>query len=233
MTAEDFQLSLSKYASDSDSAFLQRFFKTGPGEYGEGDVFIGVRVPDTRKVCKEFKDLPLVEIQKLLDSPIHEHRLGAVILLVNQFNKNKQEIYDLYLKNVYKGRVNNWDIVDSSAHQIVGGYLIDKSHDLLFELADSDNLWQRRVAVLATFHFIKNGEASTAIEIAEKLLNDDHDLIHKAVGWMLREIGKQVDEGILIDFLDKHVTKMPRTMLRYSMEKLPEHKRQYYLKKKY
>lgn len=233
MTAEDFQLSLSKYASDSDSAFLQRFFKTGPGEYGEGDVFIGVRVPDTRKVCKEFKDLPLGEIQKLLDSPIHEHRLGAVILLVNQFNKNKEEVYNLYLKNVYKGRINNWDIVDSSAHQIVGGYLIDKPHDLLFELAGSDNLWQRRVAVLATFHFIKNGEASTAIEIAEKLLDDDHDLIHKAVGWMLREIGKQVDEGILIDFLDKHATKMPRTMLRYSMEKLPEYKRQYYLKKKY
>lgn len=232
MTAEDFEQALAKYGSDSDASFLQRFFKTGPGEYGEGDLFIGVKVPDTRKVCREFKDLPLMEIQKLLNSPIHEHRLGAVILLVNQFGKNKEEVFNFYLKNVYKNRVNNWDIVDSSAHQIVGGYLMNKSHDLLFDLANSDNLWQRRVAVLATFHFIKNGEATTALVIAERLLSDDQDLIHKAVGWMLREIGKQIGEDILLDFLNKHVTEMPRTMLRYSIEKLPEHTRQYYLKKK-
>ncbi|OGL31300.1 DNA alkylation repair protein [Candidatus Saccharibacteria bacterium RIFCSPHIGHO2_12_FULL_41_12] len=232
MTAEDFELAIQKYASDSDASFLQRFFKTGEGEYGEGDVFIGARVPDTRKVCKVFKDLSLGEIQKLLDSPIHEHRLAAVILLVNQFNKNKQKIFDLYLNNVYRNRVNNWDIVDSSAHQIVGGYLIDKPRDLLFDLASSDNLWQRRVAVLATFHFIKNGHAVTSIELAEKLLKDNHDLIHKAVGWMLREVGGRVDEAILIDFLDKHAHEMPRTMLRYSIEKLPEQTRQHYLKLK-
>ncbi|MEK9195844.1 MAG: DNA alkylation repair protein [Patescibacteria group bacterium] len=230
MRAEDFELALQKYGSDSDASFLQRFFKTSPGEYGEGDVFIGVRVPDTRKVCKEFKDLPLVEIQKLLDSPIHEHRLGAVIILTGRFGKNQKEVYAFYLKNVRAGRVNNWDIVDSSAHKIIGPYLFDKPRDVLFELADNENLWQRRVAIISTFYFISKGDSSTALELAEKLLNDPHDLIHKAVGWMLREVGGRVEENILIEFLDKHVCEMPRTMLRYAIEKLPESKRQYYLK---
>ncbi len=230
MTAEDFEVALAKYGSDSDAVFLQRFFKTGPGEYGEGDLFIGAKVPDTRKVCREFKNLPLLEIQKLLNSPFHEHRLGAVILLVNQFKSNQKEIYDFYLKNVYAGLVNNWDIVDSSAHQIVGGYLIDRQRDIIYELAQSEKLWEKRVAIIETFHFIKNGDSSTTIDIAEMLLHDKHDLIHKAVGWMLREVGKRVDEAILIDFLDKYANHMPRTMLRYSIEKLPEHKRQYYLR---
>jgi len=230
MKAEGFVKELAKYGSDNDASFLQRFFKTGPGEYGEGDVFIGARVPDTRKVCRKFKDLSLSEIQKLLNSPIHEHRLGAVIILTSQFNKNRDEIYDFYLKNVRAGRVNNWDIVDSSAHKIIGPYLFNKPHDLLFELAGSNNLWQRRVAVISTFYFISKGDGSTCLALAEKLINDPHDLIHKAVGWMLREVGKRVDEAILLDFLDKHAHEMPRTMLRYSIEKLPEHKRLHYLK---
>ncbi len=232
MTAEEFQLSLSQYGSDSDAAHLQRFFKTGPGEYGEGDLFIGAKVPDTRRVCREFKNLPREEIQKLLNSPFHEHRLGAVIVLVNQFKNSQKEVYEFYLKNVYAGLINNWDIVDSSAHQIVGGYLINKQKDIIYELAQSEKLWEKRVAIIATFHFIKNGDSSTTIDIAEVLLHDKHDLIHKAVGWMLREVGKRVDEAMLIDFLDKYAREMPRTMLRYSIEKLSESKRQYYLKLK-
>lgn len=229
MKFEDLIRELNKYADDQRAVHSSRFFKTGVGEYGEGDIFIGVTVPDTRKVCKMFKNLPLSETQKLLDSPIHEHRLSAVILLVNQFGKNQENIYKFYLKNVYEGRVNNWDIVDSSAHQIVGGYLYNKSRDILFELADSENLWQRRIAIIATFYFIKKGDASTTIELAEKLLKDDQDLMHKAVGWMLREVGKRVGEEILLDFLNTNAVQMPRTMLRYSIEKLPESKRRYYL----
>ncbi|MBI5357649.1 DNA alkylation repair protein [Candidatus Saccharibacteria bacterium] len=230
MKYEDFVAELAKYADDQISAHSSRFFKSGEGEYGEGDQFIGVRVPITRKVCKDFKDLPLGEVQKLLDSPIHEHRLAAVIILTDQFQKNQKQVYDFYLKNVYSGRVNNWDIVDTSAHKIVGPYLLDRPRDLLFVLAESENIWQRRVAVISTFYFIKLGDASTCIEIAEKLLNDDHDLIHKAVGWMLREVGSRDGEEILLDFLNKNAVHMPRTMLRYAIEKLPENKRQYYLR---
>lgn len=234
-TADDFMQTLLAHASDNDAVFLQRFFRTGKDEYGEGDVFIGVRVPDTRKVCKEFQDLRLDEIQKLFDSEVHEHRLGAAILLTEQYRKNpdaRPDIYDLYLANVYAGRVNNWDIVDLSAEKIIGPFLSDKPKDLLFELAKSDDLWQRRVAVLSTFYYIKNGEADVTISLAEILLHDNHDLIQKAVGWMLREVGKRVDEAILIDFLDNHAYEMPRTMLRYSIEKLPETTRKYYLAKK-
>ncbi len=234
-TAQDFMQALLAYASDTDAVFLQRFFRTGKGEYGEGDVFIGVRVPDTRKVCKDFKDLSLNEIQKLLDSEVHEHRLGAAILLTEQYRKNpddRPKIYELYLDNVYAGRVNNWDIVDLSAEKIIGPFLDDKPKDLLFELAKSDDLWQRRVAVLSTFYYIKNSQADITIDLAEILLHDSHDLIQKAVGWMLREVGKRVDEAILIDFLDQHAHEMPRTMLRYSIEKLPETTRRYYLAKK-
>lgn len=229
MKYEDFVTELNKYADDQRAVHSIRFFKTGKGEYGEGDIFIGSTVPDTRRVCKEFKNLPLVEIQKLLDSPIHEHRLAAVIILTDQFRNNKREVYDFYLKNVYKGRVNNWDIVDSSAHKIVGPYLYDKPRDLLFELAESEDLWQRRVAIISTFYFISKGDASTSIELSEILLNDKHDLIHKAVGWMLREVGKRAGDEILLDFLNKNAVQMPRTMLRYSIERLPESKRRYYL----
>jgi len=229
MKYENFVAELGKYADDQRAVHSSRFFKSGKGEYGEGDIFIGVRVPDTRKVCREFRSLSLEEVQKLLDSPIHEHRLAAVIILSDQFKKNQKEVYDFYLKNVYKGRINNWDIVDSSAHKIIGPYLYDKPRDFLFDLVASHDLWQRRVAIISTFYFISKGDGSTSIELSEILLNDNHDLIHKAVGWMLREVGKRVDEEILIDFLNKNAVQMPRTMLRYSIEKLPESRRKYYL----
>lgn len=229
MKSEDLIKELNKYADDQRAVHSSRFFKSGKGEYGEGDVFIGVRVPDTRKVCREFRKLSLAEVQKLLDSPIHEHRLAAVIILSDQFKNNQKEIYEFYLNNVYEGRINNWDIVDSSARKIMGPYLFNKPRDILFKLASNDDIWQRRVAVISTFYFISHGDASTAIELAEKLLKDDHDLIHKAVGWMLREVGGRVDEGILLDFLNTNAVQMPRTMLRYSIEKLPESKRKYYL----
>lgn len=233
-TAQEVMDALSSHASDSDAVFLQRFFKTSKGQYGDGDVFIGVRVPATRMVCRAFYDLSLQETQKLFDSPVHEHRLSAAILLVEKYKKFpelRDKIYDLYLENVYKGRVNNWDIVDLSAEKIIGPQLINKPQDLLFALATSDDLWQRRVAVLTTFHYIKNAQADTTIELAKLLLHDQHDLIHKAVGWMLREVGKRVDEAILIDFLDQHAHEMPRTMLRYAIERLPDATRKYYLAK--
>lgn len=233
MTAADLEQELQAHASAYDAEFLQRFFKTGPGQYGEGDTFIGVRVPQTRKVCKDFKDLPLPEVQKLLDSEIHEYRLAGLIILVQQFKKadevQRQRLHEFYLQAVYAGRVNNWDLVDTSAEYLVGEYLYDKPRGIIFELAVSDNLWQRRVAVLATFGFIKKGDPSTTLELAEKLLNDPHDLIQKAAGWMLREVGKRCDESLLIDFLDQHAADMPRTMLRYSIERLSSAQRQYYM----
>lgn len=233
MTAEDVKAALNNYAVTDAAAALGRFFKTGEGQYGAGDVFIGVRVPDTRLVCKTFKDLPLNEVQKLLESPVHEHRLAAVILLVNQFKAARQEpereaIYAFYVKAVYDGHINNWDIVDTSAGYIIGGYLWDKPRNLLFELAASDDLWQRRVAVLGTFGFIMKGDASTTLKISGLLLHDTHDLIQKAVGWMLREVGKRCDEALLTKFLDVHAKEMPRTMLRYAIERLnPAQKRKY------
>lgn len=229
MKYEDFVTELNKYADDQRAVHSSRFFKTGVGEYGEGDIFIGATVPDTRKVCKMFKNLPLPEVQKLLDSPIHEHRLAAVIILSGQFKNNQKEIYEFYLNNVYEGRINNWDIVDSSAHKIIGPYLYNRPRDLLLDLAVSEDLWQRRVAIISTFYFISKGDGSTSIELSGILLNDKHDLIHKAVGWMLREVGKRIDDEILLNFLNKNAVQMPRTMLRYSIERLPESKRKYYL----
>ncbi len=234
MTASQLQAELQKYASDSDAVVLQRFFKTGPGEYGEGDVFIGVRVPNTRKVCKQFVSLAYPEIQKLLDSPIHEHRLAGLIILSYKYPKSsepeKKEIFEMYLRNVAQGRVNNWDLVDVTAPGVVGEYLVaQSSHQKLIELAQSDNLWEKRVAMIASFAFIKKGSAGEAIDIAEILLHDQHDLIQKAVGWMLREVGKRIDEAILLDFLDEHAHEMPRTQLRYAIEKLSDKNRQYYM----
>jgi 3-methyladenine DNA glycosylase AlkD len=232
MTAEDLKAALNTYAKTDDAVTLGRFFKTGEGQYSAGDIFIGVRVPDTRKVCKDFAVLPLGEITKLLASPIHEHRLAAVILLGNQFKKanakQQEEIYDVYLAAVYAGQINNWDIVDTSAEFIVGEYLVEKPRGLLFELAASPNLWQRRVAVLSSFAFIKKGDASTTLKLAGLLLHDEQDLIQKAVGWMLREIGKRCDQLQLLKFLDTYAAEMPRTMLRYSIEHLtPAQKKMY------
>jgi 3-methyladenine DNA glycosylase AlkD len=232
MTSEDVQTALGKYARVGDVALLGRFFKTGEGQYGANDIFIGVRVPDVRKVCRVFMELPLGEVEKLLRSRVHEHRLAAVILLGDQFKKadprRRKAIYDAYLLAVYEGYVNNWDIVDTSAEFIIGEYLWDKSRELLFELAASPDLWQRRVAVLSSFAFIKRGDASTTLKLAGLLLHDEHDLIQKAVGWMLREIGKRCDELLLLKFLDVHAAVMPRTMLRYSVERLsPAQKKKY------
>lgn len=232
MTAEDVKAALQQHALAGGAVVAGRFFKTGEGQYGAGDVFIGVRVPDTRKVCRAFAALPLDEIEVLLQSSIHEHRLAAVILLGNKFKKaggsERKKIYDVYLAAVYNGWVNNWDIVDTSAEFIVGEYLWDKPRGLLFELAASSDIWQRRVAVLSTFAFIKRGDASTTLKLAGLLLHDEHDLIQKAAGWMLREIGKRCDEALLCKFLDSHAAEMPRTMLRYSIERLdPARKRKY------
>lgn len=235
MTASDVKNALMRYASDSDALFLQRFFKTGEGQYGAGDVFIGVRVPMTRKVCIEFKDLPLVEIKVLLQSPVHEHRLAAVLLMTYQFERaqevEQKRIFDAYLVALDQGYINNWDIVDTSAEFIVGEYLWARSRKLLYELAKSKDVWHRRVAVLSSFAFIKKGDPSTTLELAEVLLHDPHDLIQKAVGWMLREIGKRIDRQILLDFLERHATAMPRTMLRYAIEHLTIEQKMYFMKK--
>lgn len=231
MTAQDVKNELAKYASDADAANLAWFFKTGSGEYGEGDQFIGVRVPDIRKVCKEFKNLSLAETKKLIESSIHEHRMAGLIILTLQYPKadDKQAIYDLYIDELAKGNVNNWDLVDVTCRAVVGEYLRD-NRGKLFELARSDNLWEKRVAIVSTFPYITSGDASTSLELAELLLHDDHDLIHKAVGWTLREVGKRCDRQLLLAFLDEHAATMPRTTLRYAIEHLPEETRQYYLK---
>ena len=209
----------------------QRYFKTGPGEYGEGDIFLGITVPEIRKLAKEYPDLSLAETIQLLQSTIHEERLLALLLLVRAYAKadarTKKHIYDLYLENTHY--INNWDLVDASAMHIVGAFLMDKSKKILHNLARSNNLWERRIAVMATFHFIKQDAFVESLAIARKLLTDEEDLIHKAVGWMLREIGKrsiQIEER----FLKEHYKKMPRTMLRYAIERFPEAKRQRYLK---
>jgi 3-methyladenine DNA glycosylase AlkD len=223
---------LRKLARTDKANTLQRFFKTGPGQYGEGDIFIGVMVPDIRRVAQKYKDLPLKQVIELLHSAIHEERLCALLILVEQYKrgdeKKQKAIFDLYLKN-YK-YINNWDLIDLTAPRIVGAYLIDKPKDILYKLAKSNNLWQKRVSILATFQFIYAGQSSETIKISKILLHDEHDLIQKAVGWMLREVGKRCDEQILLDFLNKHYKNMPRTMLRYAIERLPEPKRLAYLR---
>lgn len=220
-----------KLADKKQAENLQRFFKTGKGQYGEGDKFLGIKVPLQRQLVKKYLDLPLADVENLLHSQYHEHRLTALLLLVKKFEKGdlkqKDKIYRLYLKN-YR-RINNWDLVDLSAPNIVGVYLLDKNRSILYKLAKSSDLWQRRISVLATFTFIRNKDFNDSLKIAEMLLKDRHDLIHKAVGWMLREVGKR-DLAVLDDFLAKNAATMPRTMLRYAIEKLPESKRLKYLK---
>lgn len=208
----------------------QRFFKTGKGEYGEGDVFLGIRVPVVRKQIKLFREMELDEVQVLLQSEFHEVRLSALLLLVEKFKKSGQEeqqaIFRFYLNNTRY--VNNWDLVDSSAC-IVGAYLTDRDRTILSDLVRSESLWERRIAIIATFHFIKNAEYVETLKLADYLLNDREDLVHKAVGWMLREVGKR-DIGIEKEFLAPRYKKMPRTMLRYAIEKFPEQERKMYLR---
>ncbi|MEZ5498272.1 MAG: DNA alkylation repair protein [Steroidobacteraceae bacterium] len=218
--------------STTDAQFLQRFFKTASGEYAAGDRFIGVRVPATRKLAAACADLPLPQLRTLLRSKFHEERLLALILLVRAFARGdddvRRSIYDLYLANTR--HVNNWDLVDASAPHIVGAWLQDRSRAQLYRLCRSKVLWERRIAILATLHFIRNGEASDTLRIAASLLGDEHDLIHKATGWMLREVGQRVGKKHLLEFLDAHATLMPRTMLRYAVERLPTSQRRRYLR---
>jgi len=213
--------------SDSEKAKVyQRFFKTGIGEYGEGDVFVGLTVPKSREIAKKFFNLELKEVKELLNSKIHEERLIGLLILVYNYPKNKKKIFDFYLENT--NRINNWDLVDLTADKIVGNYLIDKDKKLLYKLAKSGNLWERRISIVSTFHFIKNNKFEDSLKLSEILLKDNHDLIHKATGWMLREIGKR-NMDVEEEFLKKYYKIMPRMMLRYAIEKFDIKKRQFYL----
>ncbi len=234
MSARQLIQELKSYAKPSKAHDLQRFFKTGPGEYGEGDVFIGVVVPDTRKVARKHSDLSFTELEKLLESDIHESRLCALIILTLQFKDTKdskvqKKIFDFYVQQLKRGHINNWDLVDVSA-PIIGAYLIEtpNPYPLLTKLAKSKNLWERRTAMIFTFAFIRAGELDPTIDIAELLLKDEHDLIHKAVGWMLRELGKR-NIDLLRQFLTTHAHQMPRTSLRYAIERMPERERKKWL----
>ena len=233
MIAEHIKKRLRKLGNKDHAAISQRFFKTGPGEYGAGDLFLGIKVPVLRKLAKEYLDLSLKDVKTILKSQYHEERLLSLIIMVGQFakgdQKKKKNIYELYLQNTRY--INNWDLVDVSADKIVGPFLMDTSRKPLYELARSNMLWERRIAIMSTFHFIKNNDFQDTFKIAGMLLTDKEDLIHKAVGWMLREIGKRrlpSEEA----FLKKHYPKMPRTMLRYAIEKFPEPKRKRYLQGK-
>ena len=236
MTARQVTKDLNEASDKAKSVTLARFFKTGPGEYGEGDRFLGVTVPKQRIIAKKYQDLPFSEVKKLLISPWHEHRLTGLLILTYRFSVSemaqKREIFDFYL--VHTERINNWDLVDVTAPGIVGEYLVESGSDsgLLRRLAKSQSLWERRIAIVSTFAWIRRGKYQECFEIAEILLYDSHDLIQKAVGWMLREVGKRCGEDILSDFLDRHVNGMPRTMLRYAIERFPEAVRQEYLRKK-
>ncbi len=223
---------LKSLADYRQAKILSSFSKTGKGEYGEGDKFLGIKVPIQRKIAKQYKELSLRDLEKLLNSKIHDYRQIALFILIDKYNRSeartKKEIFSLYLKNT--NHINNWDLVDSSAPHIVGNYLIDKSRNVLYKFAKSKNLWERRIAMLSTYAFIKNNDFIDTLKISRILLTDSHDLIHKAVGWMLREVGNRNREAEEI-FLKKHYRKMPRTMLRYAIEKFPENKRKFYLKK--
>jgi 3-methyladenine DNA glycosylase AlkD len=232
MKAADIRRELKSMAEPDKAAIMQRFFKIGPGQYGEGDIFIGVIVPQSRRVAKKFCQLPLGELRTLLYSHIHEERLVALLILawsysVSSSREKEEEIVKFYLDNIKQ--VNNWDLVDLSAPNILGAHLVDRDRRLLYRLATSENVWERRIAIVATHHFIRNGDFSDTLKIAEMLLQDKHDLIHKAAGWMLREVGKR-DAAAQEAFLEKHWSVMPRMMLRYAIERLPESKRCRYKK---
>ena len=222
---------LAGISNPEDSLFLRKYFKTGPGEYGEGDLFRGIRVPVLRRLSKQYRDIPLELAGQLLHSEHHEDRLLALLILVCKYAKadeaGRTDIYEIYLGHTRF--INNWDLVDSSAEHIVGAYLSDKSRAPLYQLARSGSIWERRIAVLATFHYIKRGEYDETLGIAAILLTDREDLIHKAVGWMLREVGKR-DLPREEAFLGAYYMQMPRTMLRYAIEKFPREKRLSYLK---
>ena len=232
ITAAGLRKRLRANASAEDARILQRFFKTAPGEYGEGDVFLGVRVPAMRRICRECGDgVTLATIARLLRSRVHEDRSLALMLLVQAFeradDRGRRKIYDLYLAST--ASINNWDLVDQSAGPIVGGWLLERSRAPLSRLARSSTVWERRIAIVATHHFIRRGDLAETFRIADLLMPDRHDLIHKAVGWMLREAGKR-DAAALRAYLRERHRTMPRTMLRYAIERFPEAERIRYLK---
>ena len=222
---------LEALSNPGDALFAQRFFKTGPGEYGEGDLFRGIRVPVLRKLSRTLDDAPLPEVLRLLASAFHEDRLLALLMLMRRFGQGneamREQIYTLYLANTRF--INNWDLVDVSSEHIVGSFLLHHPRKPLYQLAGSDVLWERRIAITATFHFIRREEFHDTLALAEKLLRDNEELIHKAVGWMLREVGKR-NLVALENFLLQHYRRMPRVMLRYAIERFPEERRQLYLK---
>ncbi len=230
---ETLKKELQELADAKQVKTLQRFFKTGKGEYGEGDVFLGIKVPIQRNIAKKYTNLLFNDLQNLLNSKIHEHRMVALIILVNKYKKLKEnklkqrEIFEFYLKNT--SRINNWDLVDFSAPHIVGNFSSIEGTEILKFLANSKEIWERRIAILSTHAFIKKRIFGETLSIADILINDEHDLIHKAVGWMLREVGKR-NQGVLEIFLKERYKDMPRTMLRYAIERFPEEKRKAYLK---
>ena len=229
MSIQELKKDLKKLSNPEKAKLLQRFFKTGKGDYGEGDIFLGIMVPEQRKIANKYKDITLIKIQNLLNSKIHEYRLISLFILISKYQKsgNKKEIVNFYLKNT--SNINNWDLIDLSAPKIIGNYLLDKDRSLLYKLAKSKSLWEKRISILATAEFIRNNQFKDTLKISEILLNDKHDLIHKGVGWMLREVGKR-DQKIEEEFLKKHYKKMPRIMLRYAIEKFSDEKRKFYLR---
>lgn len=231
MNCQTIEKELYALANSTKAKHSAQFFKTQPGSYGAGDLFLGITVPAQRKIAKKYLDTPLNEVKQLLQNPYHEIRLTALMLLVYKYEKyalQREAIYNFYLSNLKY--VNNWDLVDTSAYKIAGLYLLDKDRSVLTKLAQSSNLWDRRVAIIATFHFIKNNDFSTTLHLAKLLLHDQEDLMHKAVGWMLREVGNR-DQAMEKQFLDEHYKVMPRTMLRYAIEKFTPAERKHYLNK--
>jgi 3-methyladenine DNA glycosylase AlkD len=236
MLYHDLLNEMNQLKNKDQSIILSRFFKTGKGQYGEGDIFLGIKVPVQRILSKKYQNLNLNDIEKLISSKIHEHRLTALFILILQYDKYKKEknksqnekIIKFYLKNTKY--VNNWDLVDLSAPKLLGPYLLDKNRNILYKLAKSNSLWDKRIAILSTFTFIKNNDFKDCLKLSTLFLKEKHDLMHKSVGWMLREIGKR-DINVLYHFLDKYYNTMPRTMLRYAIEKFDENKRKYYMKK--
>ncbi len=230
---EDLKKEFRELANPEQAEISQRFFKTRKGEYGEGDFFLGIKVPVQRQIAKKYLSLSFKELQELLNSKFHEERLIALIILTNQYKKSKKDklkkrqIFEFYLKNI--SRINNWDLVDLSAPNIVGEFLQKEDTDILKQLAKSKNLWERRIAIISTYNFIRKRNFGETLAISEILMKDQHDLIHKSVGWMLREIGKR-NKGVLEIFLNQRYKEMPRTMLRYAIEKFPKEEREKYLK---
>lgn len=232
MTAKEIQQELEMYIDPVKKEYLPKFFKTGKGQYGEGDKFLGIVVPNVRLVAKKHREESFETVKELMRSEYHECRLCGLLILVERFKKSdekeRKEIYEFYLSQT--GRINNWDLVDLSASYIVGEYLKDKSREPLYRLAESELLWEQRIAVVSTYAFIKNSDFTDIYALAEKLLIHEHDLMRKAIGWMLREAGKR-NKDLLVAFLEKYCLVMPRTMLRYAIEKFPEEERKYYMRK--